>query len=353
MLFIYHSLFSQVINYTSDTVEKLYVEYVEEGFIPPFFFGPLLAGEVNRASEKIDSPYYIQKENKNGASFSTAIAVAGHLFSQEEAIETVHAGSANNGIDYTKNYLEMPPFLGIGFEFSNEAGFGGGLYSEIFKPFTNNYFENINISLSSVDKNFMQEGYIYYDNPNLSLLIGRMNTQMGLLYSDNIFFNNNIPYTDSIRLYLPFGSFFNYYWQITNIPSVRSMYQKDIETGNTIEKNASDYYYGFEDDDFPSVILNTYQRFGFQSDFLRLGLALNVFLVRRNNRFEFVDFFPFSDWHASDVISNNMSMGVDAFFVPKKNLLIGFQLGFDEINANAIGLGDTDTPTIWSLIGTM
>ncbi len=352
-VFFLNPLYSQVINYDNDIVEKNHFSYIEKGRIPPFFYGPVFSRQINRASEKIGAQYYISSENKDGAIFSAETALAMHFFSKEESIENIEKGSANNAIDYTKNYLSQPPFLSVGFEFLSRFGLGGGLKSEIYRPFTNDYFELFNISFTSVDKNFMQEGYLFIDNAYASLLVGRINSQMGIPYSDALLFNNNIPYTDSIRLFIPFGSFFNVHWQITNIPAVESLYQKDIATGNSVEKNKADYYYGFEEDDFPSIILNTYQRFGFQNSIIRAGLALNVFLVRRNNRFEFVDFFPFSDWHASDVITNNMSLGVDFSIVPTKNLLLGIQLGFDEINGNSIGLGDTDTPTIWSLIGTM
>ncbi len=353
-LFLFlQNTFAQVVDYKEESVEFLHKEYVHKGLMPPFFFGPVFQSDINRASDDIVSSRYFSETKQNGANFEAAAAVAGHLFSKNESIENIEKGDGNNALDYTKNYLSMPPFLSLGFNFFSEVGLGGGLTIEMYKIFKNEYFEPLNISLSDVDKNFMQEGYFYFDNEYISLLLGRVNTQMGMLYTDALFFNNSIPYTDSIRMYVPFGSFFNLHWQITNIPSVESVFQSDVKTGNAVGKDSPDYFYGFEEDDFPSIILNTYQRFGFQNDFIRAGLSLNTFLVRRNNRFEFVDFIPFSEWHATDVIINNMSMGVDFSILPKPGLLIGFQLGFDEIDGNSLGLGDTETPTIWSLVGTL
>ncbi|MFI3257788.1 MAG: hypothetical protein R3Y36_05775 [Spirochaetales bacterium] len=361
LCYLHVPVFSQIIDYYDDIAEEVYRSYIHEGRMPTFYFAPLLPGDVLATLQtiplQVTQNMFTRQDGRSGATLSVFAGASAQFFSQNVSVENIEEGQANNAIDYIKNYLWQPPMTGFSFEMFSKIGLGGGMLMEVNPRFDNDYFSTWNIS-DYIDKNFLQSGYVYFDNPYVSLLIGRVNTQMGLLYSDAIFFNNNIPYTDSARLYIPFGKYFNFHWQIINIPAVESAYQQDVQTGNDFKSSSgdvlgSDYYYGFEDDDFPSIILNMYQRFGFQNDFLRAGLAWNVFLVRRNNRFEFADFFPFAEWHATDVIPNNMSIGADFGIVPVKNLLLNVQLGFDEINGNDIGIGDGDTPTIWSLIATM
>lgn len=363
--FSFQFLYAQVIDYYDKTVENLYRSYIQIGRMPPFYYGPVLAGQVNTAANKISSPYYISNADRNGATFSGFTNLGGNLFSKEESIEKIGRGEANNGIDFAKNYLSKPSFLAFAADFSSSIGLGGGTQVDFRSTFLNDYFEPFTIT-DDMDPNLLGKAYIYFDNPYVSLLIGRINAQMGLLYSDPLFFNNAIPYIDSVRLVIPFGRYFNLHWQMTNIPAVQSVYQKDVKTGNDFKDEYEesltnpnftglyqDYFYGFEDDDFPSLILNMYQRFGFQNDFMQAGLSFNVFLARRNNRFEFADLFPFAEWHSTDVIPNNMSLGLDLAIVPTKNLLFNVQLGFDEVDAQVFGISDSTIPTIWSIIGTM
>ncbi len=361
LLSIFSSAFTQVIDYSHSTVESLHKEYIQKGRIPPFYAGPVLAGSINDAAYSIESEHTVDT-NLSGAKFSLIAQPALQLFSDEVTIESPSKYSDDNAIDYTKNYVSMPPLFELSAEYYNSIGLGGGA-NLFFQPrFNNDYFISHNVNLKEAELNFLSKAYIYYDNPYIQLLIGRVHTQMGYPFADAIFFNNEIPYTDLVRMNIPFGSYFNLHWQITNIPSVQSSYQKDIKTGNdfknayiqdpTLDEN-QDYFYGFEGDDFPSIILNTYQRFGFQNDILKAGVSFNAFLARRNNRFEFADFFPFAEWHSTDITPNNMSLGIDFGIVPTENLLLDFQLGLDEVNAQMFGFDDTDVPTIWSARATM
>ncbi len=342
-------IFSQVVNYNNRTILEIHKDYIHQGKISPFLSGPLLPGQVNRASDTIKSSHYIPNTNRSGAKIATYFNPSVQLFSDEVLIET---GEANNAIDYTKNYLKNPQWGGFNVSFFNKNGIGGNFCLDFASEFNNNHFQTNNIE-GRADKNFLHESSIYFDNEWISLIAGRLKTQMSFPYADALFFNNNIPYTDTIAMSIPFGNYFNLQWRITNTPSVKSSFQKDLELGNEVGSTSPDYFYGFEHDDFPSTIVNTYQRFGFQNSIIKAGLSLNVYLVRRNNRFEFIDFLPFAEWHASDVLPNNMSMGIDFGIVPVKNLLLDFQIGFDEINGNSIGLGDTSIPTIWKAIGTI
>ncbi len=354
-------VFSQVFDYSDITIESIHKEYIQNGRISPFYSGPVLAKTINNAATKIDSQYFIDT-NKNGVVFSTVIQPMAQLFSDEVTIENVATNKANNAIDYTKNYVSLPPLLEVQGEYINNIGIGGGA-NFFFQPrFTNDYFISSNLNILEAELNFLNKAYIYFDNTYINILIGRVHTQMGYPYASSVVFNNAIPYTDVVRMNIPFGNYFNLHWQITNIPSVESKYQKDIETGNDFkdafykdpnDNKAQDYFYGFEDDDYPSIILNTYQRIGFQNDILKAGISFNAFLARRNNRFEFADFFPFAEWHSTDVIPNNMSLAVDFGIVPTRNMLFDFQVAFDEVNAGAFGFDDTDVPTIWSAHATM
>lgn len=354
-VFLSQIMFAQVVDYNNETILEIHKEYIQKGRISPFLYGPLLPGQVNKASDEIESQNYIKKTSRNGGKLGFYVNPSAQFFSDEVLIEenASNSNKANNAIDFTKNSLSIPQYVGFEVDFFSEFGLGGGFTMDIGKAFGNDHFQMFNISVQSVDKNFLRESSIYFDNEYISILAGRIGTQMSFPYADALFFNNNIPYTDTISMHIPFGNYFNLQWQITNIPSVKSSYQKDLVLGNELTDADPDYYYGFEHDNFPSVILNTYQRFGFQNDFLKAGLSLNVFLVRRNNRFEFIDFFPFAEWHAADVLPNNMSLGFDFGIVPIKNMLIDIQLGLDEINGTSIGLGDGATPTIWKIIGTI
>ncbi len=358
LLIMLHSAHSQVIDYSDITIEKIHKEYIQKGLIPPFYSGPLFISQVNNAADKIDSENRIDSTKKNGVQLALALTPAMQFFSEEVHLESGDRKDANNGIDYTKNILSKPSLIETSALFYNDLGIGGEMQLSFRDMFTGYYFPNNNFDLINNDANFLTRAYIYFEHPSIQLIFGRTNQQMGFIYGDSIFFNNNIPHTDAIKMNLPFGDFFNLHWQITNISAAESMRQKDITTGNDYKDEYldskkpdeyGDYFYGFETDDFPSIILNTYQRFGFQNDTIKTGISYSVFIARRNNRFEFIDFVPFAEWHAADMVPNNLAVALDFGFAPSKNVLFDLQVGFDEINILSFGAIDSIAPTIWSV----
>ncbi len=354
-------VFSQVIDYSDSIITSIHKEYIKNGLIPPFYAGPLLFSSVQDASNTVSIDTALLS-NTEGIKASAFVEPMLHLFSQHKTIEDTDRYNANNAIDYTKNFLSIPPLLGFSIEYTSSASIGGGVDFEIRPRFLYNYFVTNNFNIAQTDLNFVKQAYIYYDNPNFQVLFGRVNTQMGYPHAGSVLFNNEIPFSDIIRINIPFTQFFNIHWQVTNIPSAESYYQKDVSTGNDFKDEYfadpqghgyQDYFYGFQYDDFPSIILSTFQRLGFQNDSIKAGIAFNAFLVRRNNRFEFADFFPFADWHSTDVTPNNISVALDFGIVPTENILLDFQIAADEFNAGVFGIDDTQSPTIWSARATM
>jgi len=108
--------------------------------------------------------------------------------------------------------------------------------------------------------------------------------------------------------------------------------------------------YGFEMDGEPTTIFEVLHRLSWDFGALRVGVAENCLLARRNNRVTVTDFLPLVSWHQASVMPNNVTFLFDAAWEPLPGLTLAAQGGFDDINANLFGVGDSDVPTIGACV---
>jgi hypothetical protein len=104
--------------------------------------------------------------------------------------------------------------------------------------------------------------------------------------------------------------------------------------------------YGFMSDPNPTIIIEALHRFTWDFGKFQLGAAGHVVYARRNNYFLITDFLPVMSWHQSDVMSNNMTLLVDASWEPFEGLRIMADAGLDEVNARTFGVNDSGSPTV-------
>ena len=79
---------------------------------------------------------------------------------------------------------------------------------------------------------------------------------------------------------------------------------------------------------------------------MRAAVTGHAVYARPGNYFSLVDFFPVFSWHATAIDPYNMSLIFDLEAVPLPGLRVAAQFGFDDINTNAVGVGDEGIPTI-------
>ena len=77
-----------------------------------------------------------------------------------------------------------------------------------------------------------------------------------------------------------------------------------------------------------------------------IGITDHAMMARRQNRFYITDFIPVLSRHQAAVAQTNNSMAADISWTPVQGLILAAQAGFDDINADIIGVSDTGSPTI-------
>jgi len=135
------------------------------------------------------------------------------------------------------------------------------------------------------------------------------------------------------------------------IASERADYSWD---GQSIDPNlgvsalytADDPPYGFMDAANPTMVIEELQRFTWDFERFRLGIAGHEMYARRNNYFTVIDFLPVMAWHQTKIYSNNLTLYLDASWWPLDGLRISAIVGVDEINANSAGVSDSGSPTV-------
>ncbi|MFW5827595.1 MAG: hypothetical protein ACOCU4_05865, partial [Alkalispirochaeta sp.] len=86
--------------------------------------------------------------------------------------------------------------------------------------------------------------------------------------------------------------------------------------------------------------------FEYQFGRVRTGIGSSVVLAREMNEFHLTDFFPVASWHNANIVPNNHSLFADASIVPVPGLEVYAAVGLDDVNGEAVGVSDSDVPTI-------
>jgi len=103
--------------------------------------------------------------------------------------------------------------------------------------------------------------------------------------------------------------------------------------------------YGWETDDEATVIVEGLNRFSWKIGTFSIGFSDHAMIARRNNKFYLTDFFPIISRHQTAIEQTNNNAILDFAWAPLEGLDLAGQLGFDDIDLNGIGIGDTGTPT--------
>ncbi|GHV25488.1 hypothetical protein FACS189498_3750 [Spirochaetia bacterium] len=255
-----------------------------------------------------------------------------------------------NALDFNRAYLSMNPFLSLG------AGIGGfqGLLVDALMEFRPPYIgedgyapDHNFMPLPTVDINFnfLSRGTVGWNGKHLDIFFGRDNFHLGNTPAGTLYPAGTLPYQDGLRLFAPLGPFSFDYLLATIVPR-KAPHDVDPNDGVT----DGNEYFGFMQDDHPSIILMALHRFQWNFGPIKAGIGGTVVYARSNNMFLMTDILPISVYHNADIRPNNLSMIVDFSWTIFRGFTFSAMAGFDDISAKTFGLPDGPTPTIPAFI---
>jgi hypothetical protein len=277
----------------------------------------------------------------------------------------------NNGIDFQRNYLSSPPLasgsLDIGGPQGLSAGFGAELRREFTSSYKQGYFNATNFPLLgrdrnpiAVEKGAITRGALYWKSPSFDISLGRDKVDYGKELEGTLYPSLRLPYLDAFRSQARLGPF-TLDWMVATMDAAESYDGNDVDPNWTVTSNSNvqdstgqysleDKAYGFEGDENPTTILEALHRISWNFGTVRLGAAENYLVARRNNRIVIQDILPLVSWHQASVMPNNNTLLFDLTWDPTPELELSGVGGFDDINANMFGVGDSDVPTIGAYV---
>jgi hypothetical protein len=258
-------------------------------------------------------------------------------------------GDVKNGLDFGRGFLSFDPFL-------NFAAGGGGFTGIFinsqadFRPaWTDDYTPVNNFILPADEINItfdvFTKGMISWNSKNIDIFLGRENLHFGETAGASLYPSARLPYMDGFRLYVPLGPFSMDYL-LSTIPAKKAKNDVDLNVGLDNVQNGVNPYFGFTEDPYPSTIMTALHRFQWNFGPLITGFGASVIYVRSNNMFVLTDALPVLSWHNADIRPNNLSLIFDITWTIYRGLSFTGMFGFDDINADIIGVADSETPTI-------
>ena len=279
--------------------------------------------------------------------------------SSDELVET---SKIKSGIDLLRNYFDLPPFAEFQLYAKGDNGLGaaiGGMFRR--ELLSIGYFSDTNLPVNgsagysvAFERPFLSLGALWWRSDWLSIELGRDKSDYGEDLEGSLYPSGRLPYLDALKTRCSMGPI-AIDWMVASLHAVRSWEAaKYGDPSYDVEPNAglsSDYVsdeepYGFYDDENPTIVLDALHRFSWNFGALELGLGANVIYARRNNYFLITDFLPVSSWHQTQILSNNLTLYLDATLKPMDGLTIAAEAGYDDINVSIFGLPDTTIPTI-------
>jgi hypothetical protein len=289
------------------------------------------------------------------AGIETALALG--LRSSDLTIEDL--SGATNGIDLRRRWLDEPPLVRFGGSLENGSGLEVAVEGQLKREWASTWDSWNNLPGNGpstnpfpVDNHFYTRGILAWDSPAFMATFGRDKIHLGPGQGSSLLASENLPYLDSFRFRAPMGRW-SFDWVVATIDNGKAA--QDVDTDywgldGPVDGTISDFLdgggYGFEGDANPSIIFYNVHRAQWTGERLRLAIAGQMVIVRANNAFQLVDFFPIATWHNADVIPNNMCMVLDGSWAVLPGLAINFSAGFDDFSAATFGLGDSGVPTI-------
>lgn len=275
------------------------------------------------------------------------------LRTEAHQIETT---TIKNGIDLMRSFFDPPPFARLFVQGTTAFGFGALGEVALRDQWTGDYFRTDNLPVIGVEGDpvrfenfFITKAEVYYDSPLFNFHFGREKPDYnGILYG-GLLPGTRLPYLDAIKSSGKIGRM-KIDWMVATIPALKSWDNNDVDpNAGTLPAGSS--YYGFESEPSsanpnPTTIIEGMNRLSWDFGQLSFGVTDHAMMARRNNRFYITDFIPVISRHQAAVSQTNNSMVFDIGWEPLDGLRLAAQAGFDDINANFLGVGDTGSPTV-------
>ncbi len=268
-----------------------------------------------------------------------------------------------SGIDLMRSYFKRPPLARLLLEGRTVAGFGAVAEAVVRDQWTGDYFRTDNFPVVGtegdplrIENFFFTKAAVFYENPGFSFLFGREKPDYNGTLWTGLLPGTRLPYLDSVRARGKIGRL-TIDWMVANIPSIQSWEtQSGTNPDFDVDPNegvipAGALYYGWESSPFSTnpastIILEGMNRLSWDLGPVSIGITDHAMMARRQNRFYITDFIPVLSRHQAAVAQTNNSMAADISWTPVQGLILAAQAGFDDINADIIGVSDTGSPTI-------
>ncbi|MDR1787727.1 MAG: hypothetical protein LBR16_04680 [Treponema sp.] len=356
IIFSFLALFAYSETYfiDSEEVRTLRRLYTLEGIVFPMNAYPVNGSDLLEAAQKLPSPVTEKDRNaldsliqkfcgQRDAKFLLEGALA---VSYEHHFRTslVYADPSpvKNGLDFQRAYLLSDPFLSL--------GTGGGAFTGVnieaevyvrqqweydYAP-VNNFFFPSPDNTFAINFNVLNRGVLAWNSEHLDISIGRDQAHFGNTPGASLYPSLALPYMDAVRLSVPIGRFSMDY-MLASIEPRRAKEESGIALGD---------YFGFMLDEVQTAIFSAAHLFHWNFGKVKAGIGANVVYARSNNMLTITDILPVSIFHNDDMRPNNLTFTLDCSWAFCPGFTLSFMLGFDDINGNAIGIGDTSIPTI-------
>ncbi|MFZ2782504.1 MAG: hypothetical protein WAZ99_05890 [Rectinemataceae bacterium] len=270
------------------------------------------------------------------------------------ASELVEQTPIKNGIDLQREYFDRMPIARLEMEYGAPQGLSVAIEATIRREWDGDWFKTDNLFSSvagnpvAIENLFLTRGIAEWNSPGIHIGFGRDQFDYSRGLEGSLLPSARLSYLDAFQFDGTLGrTEFNLL--IASIPARESWDGYDVDPNAILytDLDPAGYEpYGFEGDQNPTTVLYAMHRIGWDLGDFSLGVSEQVMMARRNNRFYLTDFFPIVSWHQTGVYQTNNSMVFDAAWAPVPGLRVMAQAGFDDINGNSIGIGDTGAPTI-------
>ena len=278
----------------------------------------------------------------------------------------VEDAAVKNGIDFTRNVLDLPPAALLNWEIGRRRGFGIGVGAELrrqFDPAYDGLFPATNVLPLGRDGNpvatenpMFTRGVIFWRGESLDLTLGRDKVDLGEGLKGSLYPSPRLPYLDAFKAKGRLGPL-GMDWLVATMRAAPSWDGASIDPNEGVDTSdfpaGEAFPYGFMNSENPTIVIEALHRFTWDFERLRLGVAGHVMYARRNNYFTVTDFLPVIGWHQTKIYSNNLSTFIDAQWKPFPGLTLSGMAGLDEFNASALGVTDSGSPAVsaWVLGG--
>lgn len=331
-------------------VEAVRSAYSRTGRVQPFTSFPVTEDEIRRAVEELardpaaDGDALDALRDRLPAQdrleAGMELSYVRYLRTSEEYIEDY---PDKNGIDLYRLYLSEPAPIRYYLGWEGADGLFLNAEQTLRRELDNgDFFKDDNFyqigqarNPVAIENNNFTRGVLGWSRNGYRFAFGRDQAHIGPETWSSLFVSDRLPYLNAARASIPFGPFRMDWYAATIRP---------LEVVNTSLDPVDPY--GYFRTDNQTLILDVLHRFEWRGRRIRLAVAGTQTMARPNNYFELSDFFPILSWHSTHPKPYNGRTVYDASWCFLPGWTVSGQAGFDDFDAGAIGVGDTDIPTI-------